>query len=144
MINGLDLQKIHDLGRDLNSPHVAVRFLSNFLGMLPQRLARIQSAVAAYDDETAMDALLSLTITAAMTGAAETESCCLALQDSVRKRDFALARGQVVALAEVVARLQSVAPLLLAQAARALGLGGKFAVPGCAAAWKAPMPQVGR
>ncbi|MEW1804946.1 hypothetical protein [Pseudarthrobacter sp. NPDC080039] len=68
MINGLDLQKIHDLGRDLNSSHVAVRFLSNFLGMLPQRLARIQSAVAAYDDETAMDALISLTITAAMTG----------------------------------------------------------------------------
>ncbi|MDP9887668.1 hypothetical protein [Pseudarthrobacter enclensis] len=48
MINGLYLQKIHDLGRDLNSPHIAVRFLSNFLGMLPHRLVRIQSAVAAW------------------------------------------------------------------------------------------------
>lgn len=127
MIHGLNPQKIQDLGRDLNSPHIAVRFLSDFLGMLPQRLERIQTAVFAHDDETAMDAVLSLSITAAMTGAVDTEACCLALQGSIRNLDFSLARSQTATLAEVVAKLQDAAPALLARARRELGLDGDVA-----------------
>jgi HPt (histidine-containing phosphotransfer) domain-containing protein len=128
----LNPQKIQDLGRDL-SPRIAIRFLSDFLGMLPQRLERIQSAVADHDDETAMDAVLSLTITAAMTGAMDTESCCLTLQASIRNLDFNLANDQVANLAELVGRLQRAAPELLDHAKRALGVDEDFAS-ACAAA----------
>lgn len=127
MIHGLNPQKIQDLSRDLNSPQIAVRFLSDFLGLLPQRLERIQAAVSAHDYEDAMDAVLSLTITAAMTGAADTEACCIALQGSIRNLDFGLARSQTATLAEIVTTLHDAAPALLARARRELGLDGDVA-----------------
>ena len=131
MIHGLNTQKIQDLSRDLNSPDIAVRFLSDFLAMLPERLERIQAAVAACDDETAMDAVLSLTITAAMTGAVDTGACCHALQSSIRNVDFTLAHSQVATLADIVTTLQDAAPALLAQASNTLALDEDV---GCTAA----------
>lgn len=105
MIDGVDPQIIQDLGRELNSPQLALRFLTDFLALLPLRFTRIQSAVAAQDREDAMDAVLSLKITAAMTGAAETEARCVALQASIKNEDFAVAQVQTRQLGDVVARL---------------------------------------
>lgn len=134
MIHGLNPQKIQKLARDLNSPQIAVRFLSDFLAMLPQRLERIQTAISAQDDEDAMDAVLSLSITAAMTGAADTEACCLALQASIRNLDFTLARSQATTLAGLVEHLRRSTPALLAHARHTLGLGDDVEASGRAAA----------
>lgn len=109
MIDGVNPQVIQDLGRELNSPHLALRFLTDFLAMLPQRFTRIQCAVAAQDREDAMDAVLSLKITAAMTGASETEAGCLALQASVKNEDFAVAQVLTRQLGDIVARLNQAA-----------------------------------
>lgn len=109
MIDGVNPQVIQILGRDLDSPRTALRFLTDFLAMLPQRFTRIQSAVAAQDREAAMDAVLSLKITAAMTGAVETEAGCLALQASIKNGDFALAQVQARQLGDIVARLKDAA-----------------------------------
>ncbi|GGH91122.1 Hpt domain-containing protein [Arthrobacter liuii] len=109
MIDGVDPQIIQDLGRELNSPQLALRFLTDFLAMLPPRFTRIQTAVAAQDREDAMDAVLSLKITAAMTGASEIEASCLALQASIKNEDFAVAQVQTRQLGDIVARLNQAA-----------------------------------
>lgn len=134
MLAGLNPQKIQTLGQDLDSPHIAVRFLSDFLDMLPKRLQSIRAAVAEQDDKSAMDAVLSLTITASMTGAVDTEACCLRLQSAVRNQDFGIAHDQVEMLAELVERLHRAAPMLLANARDALGLGEDLTAYECAAA----------
>lgn len=133
MIDGVNPQIIENLGRDVDSPRIALRFLTDFLTMLPQRFTRIQSAVAAQDREDAMDAVLSLKITAAMTGAAETEAGCLALQASIRNEDFALAQVQTQQLGDIVARLNHAAqPFYCAQ--------GSFG-PGADLFRKVPTPE---
>jgi HPt (histidine-containing phosphotransfer) domain-containing protein len=127
MPEALNLQKIHQLARDLDNPGIAFRFLGDYLSLLPQRLERILTALADEDGEAAMDSVLSLKITSAMIGAHEPDNTCRALEASLKNGDFKLARVLSRTLVDTVAALTDLSPELLRSAQCALGLGEEAA-----------------
>lgn len=80
----LDFSRFRQLADDLDSPEAAVKFAVTYRGLLPARVNRILSALTIEDPDAALDAILSLKITSAMTGAAQMEHNCLRLQDELR------------------------------------------------------------
>jgi len=62
---------------------VAQRFINEYLALLPHRQDRILAKLAVGDDETAMDAVLSLKTTSAMVGAVRLSGYCQHLQDQM-------------------------------------------------------------
>ena len=62
---------------------VAQRFINEYLALLPHRQDRILAKLALGDDETAMDAVLSLKTTSAMVGAVRLSGYCQHLQDQM-------------------------------------------------------------
>jgi HPt (histidine-containing phosphotransfer) domain-containing protein len=60
--------------------NAAQAFLDQYLGMLPERLARIRSSISEGDLEAAMDATLSLKVSSAMVGARRLAGCCRELE----------------------------------------------------------------
>lgn len=77
---------------------VAQRFINEYLALLPHRQDRILAKLAVGDDETAMDAVLSLKTTSAMVGAVRLSGYCQHLQDQ-------MALGNVAEAAEGAAEL---------------------------------------
>lgn len=118
-----DPWKLRELADCFDTPDIALRFLGDYLSMLPNRLTRILIALGERDAPAAMDAVLSLKIASSMNGALMTEACCLALQTSLKNQDFEVARAQAWPLSDSVAVLNDQAPTVLEQARSALGLG---------------------
>ncbi|TNB70484.1 Hpt domain-containing protein [Arthrobacter sp. BB-1] len=116
----LDFVLIRKLAEDL-SPDAALRFLSDYLGMLPGRWTRILLALEDDDTEVALDALVSLRITSSMTGALEAEGHCRQLESFVHAGWFAKARTEASELGPKLERLFCAAPDLLKQARNSLG-----------------------
>jgi HPt (histidine-containing phosphotransfer) domain-containing protein len=85
---GLDLGRLQSLAEELGNPAPALRFLSKYLAMLPQRVDRIVHAVDEHDAEETTTALLSLRISSAMVGAVETEHQCRAMESMIREDHF--------------------------------------------------------
>jgi hypothetical protein len=111
-----DRDVVQGLADELDSPDTAVRFLGDYLCLLPQRLKRILTALDEMDTESALDALLSLKITSSMTGALRAEACCRTIHALVREENFVQAWVEAEEMTVTVSRLHAVAPTLLAWA----------------------------
>lgn len=110
-----DLAPIMEIGDDL-SPEIALRFLSDYLSMIPGRWSRILLALDDEDPDVVLDALVSLRITSSMTGALEAETHCRELELLVRAGCTAKARVEASKLGPKLERLFCAAPDLLKQA----------------------------
>lgn len=62
------------LAEDMGDPGCALDFLGDYLRMLPRRMARIIGHLRDQDSEAAMDAVLSLRVSSAMTGVQEADA----------------------------------------------------------------------
>ncbi|AUZ35657.1 hypothetical protein C3B78_15165 [Arthrobacter sp. PGP41] len=111
----LDLAQLMKIGDDL-SPEIALRFLSDYLGMIPGRWSRILLALDDEDPDVVLDALVSLRITSSMAGAWEAEAHCRELESLVRAGCTAKARVEASKLGPKLERLFCAAPDLLKQA----------------------------
>ncbi|MFF1252659.1 Hpt domain-containing protein [Pseudarthrobacter sp. NPDC058329] len=108
-----DPNVIRSLADELNSPDIALRFLGEYLRMLPERLKSILTALDDRDTAASLDALLSLKITSSMTGALRAEACCRTLHALVREKNVEQARVEAGVLTATVAHLHAAAPTLL-------------------------------
>lgn len=93
------------LANDLKSHDAAVVFAWTFLEMLPCRVSRILRALDMRDGSAALDAVLSLKVTAAMAGATGLEGRC-------RELELALKSGSRLAAVTAGAGLANVASSL--------------------------------
>lgn len=111
----LDSAPIRKLAEDL-SAEAALRFVDDYLGMLPGRWKRILRAVDQEDAKVALDALLSLRVTSSMSGALDTAASCRELESLVRAGHFPQARAEATRLSTELHYLQDAAPDLLQRA----------------------------
>ncbi|MET3721055.1 hypothetical protein [Arthrobacter sp. UYEF21] len=88
--------------------------------MLPSRLERILTGLHEHDQKASADAILSLKVTSARTGAFSTEVCCLELEMLVRENRFDLAAVTAERLVSEVTVLCNFAPDVMLEARRAL------------------------
>lgn len=72
----LDRTRLEALATELDSRPTAVRFMRQFLEMLPTRVVRIKDALAGNDQEAALTAVLSLASSASMVGAHQLAQHC--------------------------------------------------------------------
>lgn len=119
----LELQRICTLAEELDSPAVAIRFLSDFLDMLPGRISRILRSLQDQDRDESLDAVLSLKITSSMAGALDTEQQCRVIEANIRNGDPGAAAGAGRDLAASVDALLLSRKDLLADARLAVGAG---------------------
>lgn len=104
------------LAEDIGDSAGALNFLRDYLHMLPGRMARIIRHLNEPDREATMDALLSLRVTSAMTGAQETERRCRAIEALVRCNQLQAARAAAHSLDRHVDALVENSQDLLVQA----------------------------
>jgi HPt (histidine-containing phosphotransfer) domain-containing protein len=83
----LDFRVLAEVAREVGTG-AADRFLATYLGLLPQRIDRVASAIASSDLDAAMDAVLSLRVTSSMIGAVRLELYCRRLQDELADGHF--------------------------------------------------------
>jgi histidine phosphotransfer protein HptB len=88
----LDTAWIWVLAEELDSRAVALEFITEFLRMLPARVARINQALGISDRDQAMDAVLSLASSAHMAGAHQLAQHCRSIGREVRAGNLAAAR----------------------------------------------------
>ena len=108
-----DPQVIHTLARNLGNNALALRFLSDYLALLPRRKIRIIDAIRDDDPETAMDAILSLKIASSMVGAHDAEDRSLVLQSLVAKGHLEQSRPEATALGAAIDALVIEGPGIL-------------------------------
>lgn len=111
----LDPLAMRRLAED-TGPDVALRFLGDYLGMLPGRLDRILQALTEKDAKASLDALISLRTTSCMSGALDAAASCRELESLVRNGSFGRARMAALRLSPDVADLYCATPALLKQA----------------------------
>lgn len=116
----LDLNAVTILADQLNSPAAALTFLHEFLAMLPGRMERILQTLADQDPVKARDAVISLRVTAAMTGAYGIEASCRSIELLIRHHRFPQAGTAAVHLRGLVSALAAAGPGLLNAAAGTL------------------------
>lgn len=90
----LDTMQLLDLA-DALTPEAAERYATDYLGLLPARVARIVRALDIQDRDAAMDAVLSLKVSSAMIGALRMEHIGVRLENALAMddRDAALTAG---------------------------------------------------
>jgi hypothetical protein len=113
---GFELHRIRKLAEDLDSPDPALKFLADFFSMLPRRVDRILHGLQEQDTEIPMDALTSLRVTSAMTGARMTEAWCHAIEEHVRRNRFDKAIEATAVLHAGVTDLIAAGPDVLREA----------------------------
>lgn len=123
----LEIQRICSLAAEMDSPAVAIRFLGDFLDMLPGRVSRILRSLQDQDREESLDAVLSLKITSSMAGALETEHQCRVIEANIRRGDPGAAAGAGRDLAASVDALLLSRKDLLADARLAVGAASRDA-----------------
>jgi histidine phosphotransfer protein HptB len=119
----LEIQRICTLAAELDSPAVAIRFLGDFLDMLPGRVSRILRSLQDQDREGTLDAVLSLKITSSMAGALDTEQQCRVIEANIRSGNPGAAAEMGQDLAASVNALLLAREDLLADARLAVGAG---------------------
>ena len=98
----LDPVCIRELGEELDHA-LALRFLSAYLDLLPERLATFCAAVLLEDTAAAMDRVLSLKVASTMVGAARLAALAEVLQGLVCTGNWAAAEPLLEVLAADVA-----------------------------------------
>lgn len=97
----LSLGPIRNIANETDAD-IALRFLGDYLQMLPHRLQRIMQGLHQGDIEASMDAILSLRIASAMAGALDIETYCRRIEALIRAKQFDLAIAQAKPLIESV------------------------------------------
>lgn len=97
----LDLDRLQDLAEELGSPDPALRFLTKYLSMLPERVKRISAAVEQGDSAETTISVLSLKVASSMAGAAETQAQCQAIETLIKEDLFDDAKGALTTLRHV-------------------------------------------
>ncbi|YCK82230.1 Hpt domain-containing protein [Arthrobacter sp. D3-18] len=108
--------RLQALADELGDSTPALRFLSTYLSMLPERIRSISSGLCEHDVSASMDAVLSLKISSAMVGALETESQCRAIEQMIREDHFDSAVQAFPALQNSTDRCFAAGPQLLGKA----------------------------
>ena len=116
----LHFDRVRELAAQLDSPADTLKFLETYLAMLPDRLERILRGIIDCDQEASHEAVLSLKVASAMSGAINAELCCLELEPLVRGNQFGLALKSARRLSTEVSALYETAPAILAEAHRDL------------------------
>lgn len=106
---------MHALADDLGCPVAALNFLGDYLTMLPARLARILRHTNEQNYEPAIDAVISLKVSSAMTGAVETELHCRAVESLLRNHRWDEARTAAKALNGVVDTYMARGPQMISK-----------------------------
>jgi HPt (histidine-containing phosphotransfer) domain-containing protein len=88
----LDTAWIWALAQELDSRATALQFITQFLQMLPARVARINHALGKNDQNYAMDAVLSLASSASMAGAHQLAQYCRTIGHEVKAGNLGTAR----------------------------------------------------
>ncbi|MBT2585925.1 Hpt domain-containing protein [Arthrobacter sp. ISL-95] len=121
-----DLRRIQSLADELGNPKPALRFLTKYLAMLPQRVERIVHAVDDHDAEETTTAVLSLKISSAMVGALETEHQCRAIESMIREDHFDDATQALPALQQTTDRCVASRAELINAAHTSLTRGDRY------------------
>uniref|UniRef100_UPI003F4941AC Hpt domain-containing protein n=1 Tax=Pseudarthrobacter oxydans TaxID=1671 RepID=UPI003F4941AC len=116
----LELTVIRALAEALEDPSAALTFLLDFLSMLPARMQRILVTLRDEDPEPALDAIISLKVTAAMTGASGIEASCRNIELLVRAGRFPHAVAAAEDLCDQVMAMIAATPRLLVSATETL------------------------
>ncbi|MFW0774902.1 Hpt domain-containing protein [Paenarthrobacter nitroguajacolicus] len=117
--------RLQALADELGDSTPALRFLSTYLSMLPERVHSISSGLCGHDVNASMDAILSLKISSAMVGALETEDQCRAIELMIREDHFDSAALAFPALQKTTDRCYAAGPQLLGQARESLRPGSR-------------------
>ncbi|MET3370945.1 UNVERIFIED_CONTAM: HPt (histidine-containing phosphotransfer) domain-containing protein [Jeotgalibacillus campisalis] len=112
--------RLQALADELGDSTPALRFLSTYLSMLPERILSISSGLCEHDVNASMDAILSLKISSAMVGALDTEDQCRAIEGMIREDHFDSAVQAFPALQNSTDRCLAAGPQLLGKAREAL------------------------
>ncbi|ABM07177.1 Hpt domain-containing protein [Paenarthrobacter aurescens] len=112
--------KLTVLADELGDSTPALRFLSTYLSMLPDRMLRISNALCRHDVDASIDAILSLKVSSAMVGALETEDQCRAIELMIREDHFDSAVEAFPALQNSTDRCFAAGPQLLGKARESL------------------------
>lgn len=112
--------RLQALADELGDSTPAIRFLSTYLTMLPERILSISSGLCAHDVNASMDAILSLKISSAMVGALDTENQCRAIERMIREDHFDSAVQAFPALQNSTDRCFAAGPQLLGKARESL------------------------
>lgn len=80
----LETATFRALAEDIGEPGCALDFLGDYLRMLPVRMARSTSHLRNQDSKAAMDAVLSLKVSSAMTGVQEAVARCKGIEALLR------------------------------------------------------------
>ena len=86
---------------------VAQQFMEEYLVMLPVRAAKIFKGLTRGDDETTLEAIISLRVSSAMAGAQRLESYCASLESALKhghSPDMAAVRAVLFANIRLVVR----------------------------------------
>ncbi|NUS35348.1 MAG: Hpt domain-containing protein [Pseudarthrobacter sp.] len=107
----IDATVLDELDDELAGSGLAQRFARDYAAMWDQRLSRLGAAVDSQDEDSALDAVISLKISSAMVGGVRLAKLAELLEALIRQGDFA--QGQVLMLgvaldgARTVSELQS-------------------------------------
>ena len=94
----LDRQVLAQLAEDLGSTQLATQFSNAFAVMWPRRMARLEQAVAAGNQEQARDAAGSIQVSATMVGAAQLAASGMQILDLIEAADPAASHGALLQL----------------------------------------------
>lgn len=98
----LETATLRALAEDIGDPGCALDFLVEYLRMLPGRMARINSHLRNQDRMAAMDAVLSLRVSSAMTGVREAEAKCGVIEALLRNNQLERASAAALSLHRLV------------------------------------------
>jgi HPt (histidine-containing phosphotransfer) domain-containing protein len=107
----LDAAPLLDLA-DHADARAAQRFLADYLDLLPSRVAKVIGCLSSSDVKASRDAVVSLKVTSAMTGAVRMERYCRELEDR-------LAAGRLPDAAAVLVVMSKTSRLILHECRRA-------------------------
>ena len=89
-----------ELEAELDGPELAHGFARDYAGLWDQRFSRLAAAVKDQDRVAALDAVISLRIASTMVGGIRLATLARAIEEAVRRSEFATARQLLAGLAE--------------------------------------------
>ncbi|WP_461856085.1 Hpt domain-containing protein [Arthrobacter sp. C152] len=103
----IDSAVLEELEDELAGSGLAQRFARDYAAMWNQRLSRLGAAVDSQDEDSALDAVISLKISSAMVGGIRLARLAELLEALIRKGDFVQGQALMVGVAQDGARTVS-------------------------------------
>lgn len=110
-----DPSTLHQLVDNAAERPFVLELAATFRRMLQPRVERVVAAVLASDADEAMDAVLSLKVSATMTGAGELAELAAYIESDLRSLDLPSARAQALMLTSAAHRAEAAIDAYLAR-----------------------------